>query len=118
MIQFIGKRTIPSSIDHSPRVHPASPTSSLPAGFVESQSQASTTTSFSAYRQSAQQHGPLSKSVYTSGIGALSGQSLGSVAPSKGQAFDRNELPERFRRARIDLSEIDAIETAGATLVC
>ena len=50
-------------------------------------------------------------------MGALSGQSLGSVQPGKGVAFDRNELPERFRRRMIDVGEIDAIETGGATLV-
>jgi small subunit ribosomal protein YMR-31 len=48
----------------------------------------------------------------------LSGHSLGPVAPAKGEYFDRNELPVRFRRSPIELAEIDAIETGGATLVC
>jgi small subunit ribosomal protein YMR-31 len=48
----------------------------------------------------------------------MSGHSLGPVAPNKGEYFDRNELPVRFRRPPIDLAEIDAIETGGATLVC
>lgn len=48
----------------------------------------------------------------------MAGAALGSVAPAKGEFFDRSELPARFRRAPIDLAEIDAIETGGATLVC
>lgn len=40
------------------------------------------------------------------------------MQPEKGEYFDRNELPVRFRRARISLDEIDAIETGGATMVC
>ena len=43
---------------------------------------------------------------------------MGAVEPAKGQYFDRNELPARFRRAPLDMSEIDAIETGGATMVC
>ncbi|EHK99188.1 hypothetical protein M7I_5021 [Glarea lozoyensis 74030] len=114
MIKFLGKRTFPaaSSIDHTPHAHPASPSHELPKDFT-----ANSSPSFSAYRQKAQQHGPLGgKSSGT--IGAISGHSLGSVAPEKGQFFDRSELPARFRRAPLDLSEIDAIETGGATLVC
>lgn len=114
LIRFIGKRTIPNSIDHSPKVHPASPSSSLPADFTSPKH-----SSFSSYRQTAQQHGPLGRSKSSDGsIGSLSGHSLGDVKPTKGEYFDRNELPARFRRQRIELSEIDAIETGGATLVC
>jgi small subunit ribosomal protein YMR-31 len=51
-------------------------------------------------------------------VGETSGHALGPVAAPKGEYFDRNELPARFRRTPIDLAEIDAIETAGATLVC
>ncbi|KAI1424793.1 hypothetical protein F5Y12DRAFT_714860 [Xylaria sp. FL1777] len=108
LIRFIGKREIPSNIDHTPHPHPASPTGSLPANF----SQGNTHASFSAYRDSAQQHGPLRKS-----IGSLPASRLGPIEPPKGQYFDRNELPERFRRTPLSLAEIEAIETGGATLV-
>jgi small subunit ribosomal protein YMR-31 len=117
LIKFLGKRTIPTSIDHTPHPHPASPSHELPADFASSQK--SSSPSFSSYRQKAQQHGPLGRSTSADGsLGSLSGHSLGSVAPAKGEYFDRNELPARFRRAPIDLAEIDAIETGGATLVC
>ncbi|KAM3076225.1 hypothetical protein ACMFMG_006268 [Clarireedia jacksonii] len=117
MIRFLGKRSIPSSVDHSPHAHPASPTHELPKGFAEAQQ--SSSKSFSAYRQKAQQHGPLSRSASKDGsIGSLPGKALGPVEPVKGQFWDRNELPPRFHRTRIDLAEIDAIETGGATLVC
>ncbi|KAF7905018.1 uncharacterized protein EAF01_005540 [Botrytis porri] len=117
LIRFMGKRSIPSSVDHSARPHPASPTHELPAGFVEAQK--SSSSSFSSYRQNAQQHGPLGRSARSDGtIGSLSGRALGSVAPAKGEFFDRSELPARFRRTPIDLAEIDAIETGGATVVC
>ncbi|KAH6722323.1 hypothetical protein DL95DRAFT_379521 [Leptodontidium sp. 2 PMI_412] len=118
LIKFLGKRSIPSSIDHTPHAHPASPTHELPADFASSQ-QKSSSASFSSYRQQAQQHGPLGRSKSADGtLGSLSGQSLGPVTPAKGEFFDRSELPARFRRQPIDLSEIDAIETGGATLVC
>ncbi|TVY50042.1 hypothetical protein LOCC1_G000137 [Lachnellula occidentalis] len=112
LIKFIGKRSIPSSVDHTPHAHPASPSHELPADFSKNSSP-----SFSSYRQKAQQHGPLGRSGEGS-IGSQSGHSLGSVAPAKGEFFDRSELPARFRRTPIDMSEIDAIETGGATLVC
>lgn len=128
MIKFIGKRTTPgkhsgypirnfghsnaskASIDHTPHAHPASPSHELPADFSKSSSP-----SFSSYRQKAIQHGPLGRQNAGS-IGSISGQSLGSVTPAKGEYFDRNELPARFRRAPLDMSEIDAIETGGASL--
>jgi small subunit ribosomal protein YMR-31 len=100
-----------ASIDHTPHAHPASPTHELPAGFGSSPS-------FSSYRQQAQQHGPLGKAGKSGGIGDRSGHSLGPVTPAKGEYFDRNELPARFRRRPLDIAEIDAIETGGATLVC
>ncbi|KAI0804841.1 hypothetical protein F5Y07DRAFT_395412 [Xylaria sp. FL0933] len=108
LIRFIGKREIPSNIDHTPHPHPASPTGSLPTGFVQS----NTHKSFSAYRDSAQQHGPLRKS-----IGSLPASRLGPIEAPKGQFFDRSELPQRFQRAPLTLAEIEAIETGGATLV-
>ncbi|OJD09899.1 hypothetical protein ACJ73_10029 [Blastomyces percursus] len=108
LIKFIGKRSVPKSIDRSPRVHPASPAPELPESFV-------------TYRAKAQQHGPLNYSAQTNGIygGAIGGQpgaSLGPVEPKKGEYFDRNELPERFRRLTWSQEEIDAIETGGASL--
>ncbi|KAL3427712.1 hypothetical protein PVAG01_01221 [Phlyctema vagabunda] len=112
LIKFLGKRTTPTNIDHTPTAHPASPSQKLPEEF-------SSSTSFSSYRQQAQQHGPLGRRTATDGsIGENSGHSFGAVTPAKGEYFDRNELPARFRRTPIDLAEIDAIETGGATLVC
>ncbi|KAI1369018.1 hypothetical protein F5Y08DRAFT_294435 [Xylaria arbuscula] len=106
LIRFIGKREIPSNIDHAPHPHPASPTGSLPANF------GNTHKTFSAYRDSAQQHGPLRKS-----FGSIPASKLGPIEAPKGQFFDRSELPERFRRTPLTLAEIEAIETGGATLV-
>jgi small subunit ribosomal protein YMR-31 len=135
MIKFIGKRTIPckpwahnselilltsiASIDHSPRPHPVSPTKSLPEGFGSASSSPSSS-SFSSYRDKAQQHGPLGRANNGAekSVAALSGHALGPVVPEKGQYFDRNELPARFRRTPLTAAEIDAIETGGATLVC
>ncbi|KAJ1338414.1 small subunit ribosomal protein YMR-31 [Microdochium nivale] len=111
MIQFIGKRSIPSAIDHTPKPHPEAPGKALPGSFGSSSPNANSHPSFSSYRDSAQQHGPLRKN-----LGLASGAALGSVSPPPGQYFDRNELPQRFRRAPLDLAEIEAIETGGATL--
>ncbi|CAJ2512034.1 Uu.00g076590.m01.CDS01 [Anthostomella pinea] len=105
MIRFIGKRSVPSQVDHSPQPHPASPTGSLPSGNGNSH------TSFSSYRDAAQQHGPLRKS-----IGNTSAAKLGPVEPPRGMYWDRNELPERFRRSPLTLAEIEAIETGGAAM--
>ncbi|KAI5926054.1 hypothetical protein F4810DRAFT_708135 [Camillea tinctor] len=104
LIRFIGRRTIPTQIDHTPRPHPASPTGALPGN-------GNSHTSFSSYRDSVQQHGPLRKT-----IGSTSAASLGSVEAPKGVFFDRNELPERFRRTPLTLAEIEAVETGGAAL--
>lgn len=101
-----------ASVDHTPKAHPASPTHELPSDFTAAQS---SSPSFASYRQSAQQHGPLGKAKEGS-IGAVSGKSLGSVRTAKGEYFDRNELPARFRRTKFTADEIDAIETGGATL--
>ncbi|KAI0393238.1 hypothetical protein F5Y17DRAFT_459114 [Xylariaceae sp. FL0594] len=109
LIRFIGKRNIPSNIDHTPQPHPASPTGSLPPTF--NKSNGNSHASFSSYRDSAQQHGPLRKS-----IGAQPASKLGPIQPPKGQYFDRNELPARFRRTPLTLAEIEAIETGGAAL--
>ncbi|EGO55798.1 hypothetical protein NEUTE1DRAFT_95827 [Neurospora tetrasperma FGSC 2508] len=105
-IKFIGRRTIPASVDHTPKPHPASPTHSLPANWGSSPS-------FSAYRQHAQQHGPLRKTIRpeVDGIGGSPGAALGSVNPPQGLYFDRNDLPARFRRQPLTEAEIEAIES-------
>ncbi|KAI1174529.1 hypothetical protein F4777DRAFT_553477 [Nemania sp. FL0916] len=107
LIRFIGKRQIPSAVDHTPQPHPASPTGSLPANFGNGNGNSHT--SFSSYRDSAQQHGPLRKS-----FGAQSAARLGPIEPPNGHYFDRNQLPERFRRTPLSMAEIEAVETGGA----
>ncbi|KAF2742547.1 hypothetical protein M011DRAFT_522164 [Sporormia fimetaria CBS 119925] len=105
MIRFVGKRVIPSQIDHTPHAHPASPSQSLPE-------------SFASYRQKAQQHGPLnrSSSTFAGAIGAAPGAALGPVEPKDGFYFDRAELPARFQRLAFTEAEIEAIESGGASL--
>ena len=91
-------------VDHTPRVHPLSPTGSLPD-------------SFATYRFKAQQHGPLGRSQFTPGvIGGKPGAALGPVEPKEGQYFDRSDLPQRFHRLPWSDVEIEAIETGGASL--
>lgn len=129
LIKFLGKRTIPgmsnsssltseafisnnspASVDHTPTVHPASPSSALPG---------QGSPSFSAYRQHAQQHGPLGRNIRTdSSVGSVPGRDFGPVAAAQGEFFDRSELPVRFRRNPYTEAEIEAIETGGATMVC
>jgi small subunit ribosomal protein YMR-31 len=113
---------VTASVNHTPHAHPASPSHTLPEGFASASSTSSSSSaSFSSYRQQAQQHGPLgrkSSQVADGSLGSHSGHSLGSVASAKGEYFDRNELPARFRRKPFTQDEIDAIETGGATLVC
>ncbi|KAF2656770.1 hypothetical protein K491DRAFT_596186 [Lophiostoma macrostomum CBS 122681] len=104
MIRFLGKRSTPSKVDHTPHAHPASPTHSLPD-------------SFASYRQKAQQHGPLNQTTQfsTGRIGGTPGASLGPVEPGKGNFFDRSELPDRFRRLGWTQAEIEAVESGGAS---
>ncbi|PSR92044.1 hypothetical protein BD289DRAFT_352187, partial [Coniella lustricola] len=108
-IRFLGKRTIPSSVDHTPQPHPASPTNSLPKNFGETSH-----VSFSEYRQRSQQYGPL-RNTWTrsadSGIGGAPAAALPSISPAKGIFFDRDELPARFRRSVWSAEEIEAIES-------
>ena len=108
-----------ASVDHSPHPHPASPSGKLPESFVYgSGTQAASHSSFSTYRDHAQQHGPLRKSIRAEGsVGGASGAELGSVSPPKGVFFDVSELPARFRRSSIDLAEIEAVESGGAALL-
>ncbi|EQK98952.1 ribosomal protein YMR-31 [Ophiocordyceps sinensis CO18] len=102
LIKFIGPRSIPSSVDHSPKPHPASPAGKLP----------------DSYRDHAQQHGPLQKTIRSlnAGIGGSSGSQLGPVEPPKGVYFDISDLPSRFRRTPVELAEIEAIESGGAAM--
>lgn len=90
-------------MDHAPRVHPASPTGALPD-------------SFAAYRAKAQQHGPLGRASFNTGIGAQTGYSLGAVRPAAGEFFDRVELPARFGRLSWSQAEIEAVESGGASM--
>ncbi len=73
------------------------------------------------YRQKAQQHGPLGARAQPSSaggvIGGQPGAALGPVQPDKGQYFDRSELPQRFQRLSWTQMEIEAVESAGASLV-
>ncbi|CAK4027778.1 related to mitochondrial ribosomal [Lecanosticta acicola] len=123
MIKFVGRRhTPPQKVDHSPHVHPESPTKSLPG-------------SFASYREKATQHGPLksgngqaapsgasspSASVPPQNpygaIGGRSAKELGPIRPGKGEFFDRSELPERFHRTPWTQAEIEAVESGGASM--
>jgi len=139
LIRFLGKRSVPSKSlasigttfsvlhqsrqigrpysretvedqDHTPAAHPASPTHELP-------------TSFASYRAKAQQHGPLSGHKMSTNrpmaygvIGGHSGSELGAVEAPKGTFFDRSELPERFKRLAWTESEMEAIQTGGASM--
>jgi len=97
LIHFIGKRSIPEAIDHSARAHAASPTGSLP-------------TSFKQYREAvANLHGPLASR-------SASSKTYFTPQPKKGEYFDRNQLPKRFGRLGWSAKEIDAVESAGASL--
>ncbi|XXH05235.1 DNA kinase/phosphatase Pnk1 [Hypoxylon texense] len=117
LIRFVGKRSVPENVDYTPQPHPASPTGSLPAGFGSGSNGGNSHASFSSYRDHAQQHGPLRKTIGAAGgIGAQSAAHLGPVDPPKGVFFDRNQLPERFRRAPLTAAEIEAVASGGATL--
>ncbi|KAG5807285.1 hypothetical protein H9Q74_011146 [Fusarium xylarioides] len=114
LIKFLGPRTIPSNVDHTPKPHPASGVEKLPesrSGYGNGDA-ATTHKSFSSYRDHVQQHGPLQKS----GFGGTPAASLGSVKPPQGVAFDVSELPTRFHRAPLNAAEIEAIESGGAAL--
>lgn len=105
--------------------HPASPTGTLPAGFGTGSSSSSSASnshnSFSSYRDHAQQFGPLRKTIAAHPsqgvIGSKTGSELGAVAPPKGIAFDRVELPKRFARMPISMAEMEAIESGGAAVL-
>ncbi|KAJ6155089.1 hypothetical protein N7470_005655 [Penicillium chermesinum] len=80
LIRFVGKRSVPQSVDHTPRVHPAAPTSSLPD-------------SFAAYREKAQQHGPLGRAQFTGTIGGTPGASWAPSAPNPLVRLKKNDRP-------------------------
>ncbi|PWW78927.1 hypothetical protein C7212DRAFT_167045 [Tuber magnatum] len=94
LIQFLGKRSIPESVDHTPRPHPVAPTKALPNSFAE-------------YRKTAQQHGPL---------GDYKATTAASISPPKGQVFDRSQLPPRFWRLTLSKEEMEVIESGGAAM--
>jgi small subunit ribosomal protein YMR-31 len=50
------------------------------------------------------------------GIGGSTARQLGSVQPKEGEFWDRNELPKRFRRTVYSETEMEAIESGGASL--
>jgi small subunit ribosomal protein YMR-31 len=50
------------------------------------------------------------------GVGGSTGAQLGPVQAPKGMAFDRNDLPARFRRRPLSAAEIEAVETGGAAM--
>ncbi|KAK7555759.1 hypothetical protein IWX49DRAFT_590664 [Phyllosticta citricarpa] len=103
LIRFLGKRSPPTHVDHTPHVHPASPMKSLPD-------------SFASYRQKAQQHGPLNRRDLSAHVGSKPGAALGPVKPGPGEFWDRTELPARFGRLRWTKAEIEAVESGGASL--
>lgn len=109
---------IVANIDHSPKPHPASPVGSLPESWTGygNGGAASRHSSFSSYRDHAQQHGPLQKSIRGEGIGGTPGYELGSINAPQGVFFDVSELPSRFQRRALTASEIEAIESGGAAL--
>ncbi|KAF5018774.1 hypothetical protein F66182_9224 [Fusarium sp. NRRL 66182] len=117
LIKFLGPRSVPSNVDHSPKPHPASGAMKLPeswSGYGNGDAIA-THQSFSSYRDHAQQHGPLQKTV-GGGIGGSAGAALGSVHAPQGVAFDVSELPPRFHRSPLNAAEIEAVESGGAAL--
>ncbi|SPO05603.1 related to mitochondrial ribosomal protein [Cephalotrichum gorgonifer] len=117
MIRFLGRRTIPANIDHTPQPHPQSPTGTLPQGFGSGYTSTGTKhPTFSSYRDHAQQFGPLQKTIAEVGIGGATGAQLGAVNPPKGVYFDRNQLPARFQRRPIDLAEMEAVDSGGAAI--
>ena len=50
------------------------------------------------------------------GIGGKTGQQLGSFQPGKGEVWDREELPLRFRRRKWTEAEMEAVDSGGASL--
>ncbi|KAK5947261.1 hypothetical protein PMZ80_001410 [Knufia obscura] len=125
LIKFLGKRSHPKQVDHTPQPHPASPTHELPE-------------SFASYRQKVQQHGPLGGQQNNNGseaprpsksaagvmggpmtygaIGGTPGSRLGPIKPKEGEYFDVSELPRRFQKKVWSDEEMDAVASGGASL--
>ena len=49
-------------------------------------------------------------------IGGRAGRSLGSIKPKEGEYFDVSELPRRFQHRPWSEEELDAINSAGASM--
>ena len=127
LIKFLGKRSSPSQVDHTPHLHPADPHPSLPDSFAESfvkyREQVSNPGSYnssqpsSSSSQSGSKGGPPRPQPTKAygAIGGKSGKDLGSVKASDGEFFDRSELPRRFQPLVWEEKEIDAVNSAGAS---
>jgi small subunit ribosomal protein YMR-31 len=76
--------------DHTPKVHPQSPSAQLPA-------------SFAAYRSNAQIHGPLG--------------TTRTIQPGPGEFFARTDLANRFHYLGFSDIEMDNINSGGADVV-
>ena len=129
MIKFLGKRSPPKQVDHTPHLHPADPHPSLPDSFAESfvryreqvvnpaASGSSQSSSPSATTMTGPRDGspaPQAPKAYGA-IGGKSGKDLGPVAAPPGEYFDRSELPKRFQPLVWEQPEIDAVNSGGAS---
>lgn len=91
LIRFIGKRSVPSTLDHSLRAHPEGP-GELPSSFAQ-------------YRQKAQTHGPLARSSST------------SAPADSGVHLSVSDLPKRFHYSQLSEAELENINSGGAFVV-
>lgn len=95
MIRFLGKRTLPKNVDHTPQAHPESPTGQLPSTF----------SSFAAYRKNSQTYGP------------LGGKGNKSIEAGEGEYFARRDLPKRLHYNEFSDMEMENINSGGADVV-
>ncbi|KAF5099570.1 hypothetical protein D0Z00_001580 [Geotrichum galactomycetum] len=95
LIRFLGKRTFPTSIDHTPRPHPQSPTQKLPASFLQASAAA-----------------PSFASNFSTGKMPAS-----PVAAKEGEFFSVTELPSRFRPRQLSEQEIETVNLGSADYV-
>lgn len=146
MIRFLGKRTVPKStssptptdfvphptnassptdVDHSPHAHPESPDHALPESFAQYRNRAIQHGPLGGQQQQSAQRGPSQAQSSAAngqpmtpygGIGGKTGQELGSIQPAKGEVWDRDELPARFRRMRWTEAEMEAVDSGGASM--
>ncbi|KAF2718609.1 hypothetical protein K431DRAFT_287492 [Polychaeton citri CBS 116435] len=117
LIKFLGRRTTPTKVDHTPHAHPASPSNELPESFAQYRNRVQSHGPLGGQRSASSAAAPAAASNVTGRIGGQSGRSLGPVEPKQGQFWDRNELPQRFRRTPWSLAEIEAVESGGATAI-